>query len=149
MADRVYPGIDPRIYPRAPVVGVGAVVINNGKTLLVRRGKAPLKGTWSLAGGMLREDETLHAGLKRELFEECGIEIEIFDLIDIFEYIERDESGKVVYHYLVFDFKAVYKRGSLRHASDAADAKWVEIEDLEKYDITDAVKHVIAVGLEL
>jgi 8-oxo-dGTP diphosphatase len=128
-----------RDYPDHPLVGVGALVINEDAVLLVRRGNPPLKGTWSLPGGRCRDDERTSEAVRREVREECGIEIDVLDFLKLFEYIEQDDIGKVKYHYVVFDFKALYKSGTLKHSTDASDARWVRIDELDKYKLTIAV----------
>lgn len=132
-----------RVYPEQPVPGVGSVVFRNNSVLVVRRGNPPLKDSWSLPGGRVRQGENLEEAVKREIREECGIEIEVRDLITLFEYIEHDESEKVKYHYIVFDFAAEYRSGRLMHSSDADDARWVPIQKLDEYSLTDAVNSAI------
>jgi 8-oxo-dGTP diphosphatase len=132
-----------RVYPEQPLVGVGALVLKQDSVLLVRRGNPPLEGTWSLPGGRCREDERLRDALIREVHEECRIDIEVVDFLKLFEYIERDDRKRVKYHYIVFDFKALYKSGTLQHSSDASDARWVRIDELDKYELTDAVRGLV------
>lgn len=132
-----------RTYPTAPLVGVGALVFKDDTVLLIRRGKPPLEGAWSLPGGRCRDNESLPDAVKREIGEECGIEIGVQDLLKLFEYIERDENERVKYHYIVFDFRARYIGGTLGHSSDASDARWVLFRDLEEYELSDAVWEVV------
>ncbi|MBN2324194.1 MAG: NUDIX hydrolase [Spirochaetes bacterium] len=132
-----------REYPKVPLVGVGALVLKGDEVLLVKRGRPPLEGAWSLPGGRCREDEKLKAAAFREIKEECGIDIEVADLLKLFEYIERDVEGRVKYHYVVFDFKAYYKGGRLEHSSDASDARWIPIRELDRYELSDAVLDVV------
>jgi ADP-ribose pyrophosphatase len=135
-----------RDYPPSPLVGVGAAVYHGNRVLIIRRGNPPLYGSWSLPGGRVREGENLCAALKREVREECSIEIETGDLITEFEYIERDEEGVVRYHYVVFDFRAEYRSGNLARASDALEACWVPFERLGEYELTDKVREILAAG---
>ena len=132
-----------RKYPEEPLIGVGACVFKDEEVLLVKRGKPPLAGTWSLPGGGVKPSENLKDAVIREVKEECGIDIEVTDLIKEFEYIEREDDGRVRYHYIVFDFKALYKGGSLFSSSDALDARWVPLDKLPDYGITIAVKEII------
>ncbi len=136
-----------RDYPEEPLVGVGALVFKEGSILLVKRGNPPLAGTWSFPGGITNPFESLRDAVIREVREECNIDIEVGDLIKIFEYIERDKEERVKYHYIVFDFKALYKGGTLSHSSDALETKWVKLDELSKYKLTEAVKEVIKEGL--
>jgi len=138
-----------RAYPSTPIIGVGTAVFRNNKVLLIKRGKPPLKDTWSLPGGMVRPGETLKQAAVREIKEECNIDIEVEDLIDIFEYIEKDPRGGVRYHYIVFDFKARYVRGETLPLSDVLDAKWVSLEGLSNYPLTSKVLEVIKKGYNM
>ena len=132
-----------RKYPEEPLVGVGACVFKDDEVLLVKRGKPPLARTWSLPGGGVKPSENLKDAVIREVKEECGIDIEVIDLIKEFEYIEREDDGRVKYHYIVFDFKALYKGGTLFSSSDALDARWVPLDKLPDFGITIAVKEII------
>jgi ADP-ribose pyrophosphatase YjhB (NUDIX family) len=135
-----------RVYPAEPLVGVGAVVFKEDCTLLIKRGKPPLFGTWSLPGGRLKPDENLKEAAAREVKEECSIDIEVLDLIKLFEFIQRDEQGKIKYHYIVFDFMALYKGGTLKNSSDALDARWVHLGDLCDLELTKDVVEAIEEG---
>lgn len=135
-----------RVYPAKPLVGVGATVFRNDQVLLIRRGNPPLYGDWSLPGGRVKEGEDLKKALRREVREECSIDIKVGDLIAEFEYIERDEEERVKYHYVVFDFKARYVSGKLVRASDALEVRWVPLEQLKEFDLTDKVREVIEKG---
>jgi len=137
-----------RTYPDRPIPGVGAAVFRENEVLLIKRGNPPLQDTWSLPGGAVHPGEDLKCAVKREIREECGIEIEILDLITPFEYIEREQAGDILFHYVVFDFAAEYRSGRLRHSSDAHDARWAAVDWLEEYLLTDAVRMTIAGGLE-
>lgn len=135
-----------RVYPAKPLVGVGATVFRNDQVLLIRRGNPPLYGDWSLPGGRVKEGEDLKKAIRREVREECSIDIKVGDLITEFEYIERDEEERVKYHYVVFDFKALYASGKLVRASDALEVRWVPLEQLKEFDLTDKVREVIEKG---
>ncbi|MCC7353199.1 MAG: NUDIX hydrolase, partial [Anaerolineae bacterium] len=109
-----------REYPEAPLVGVGAVVIDNGKVLLVQRGQEPGKGTWGLPGGLVELGETAAEAVRREVVEETGLDVEPGPLVGIFEPITRDEEGRIRFHYIVVDFLASLRGGTLRAATDVA-----------------------------
>ena len=118
-----------REYPKAPIVGVGAVVVDEGRVLLVRRGSEPLKGKWSLPGGMLEVGESLHQGVVREVEEETGLQVEPIELIELLDRIVRDNdpgSDRVRYHYVIADYLCRVVGGSLKAASDAEAVRWVE-----------------------
>ena len=121
-----------REYPEAPIVGVGAVVIDGTKVLLVRRGQEPLKGEWSLPGGALELGETLQQGVVREVLEETGLIVVPGGIIEILDRITPDEaSGRVRYHYVLIDFVCHVSGGALRSASDAEEVRWVERDQLQ------------------
>jgi len=114
-----------REYPQTPLVGVGAVVVEDGRVLLVRRGSEPLKGHWTLPGGMLEVGETLAAGTAREVKEETGLDVEPIELVEVLDRIHR-EAGRVRYHYVIADYLCRVTGGELRAASDADAVRWVE-----------------------
>ena len=121
-----------REYPEAPIVGVGAVVIDGTKVLLVRRGQEPLKGEWSLPGGALELGETLQQGVVREVLEETGLIVIPGGIIEILDRIVPDEgSGRVRYHYVLIDFVCHVTGGALCSASDAEEVRWVERDQLQ------------------
>lgn len=118
-----------REYPRAPIVGVGAVVVDDGRVLLVQRGREPLKGKWSLPGGMLELGESLHEGVVREVEEETGLRVEPTELIELLDRIVREENSagkRVRFHYVIADYLCRVTGGALKAASDAAAVRWVE-----------------------
>jgi 8-oxo-dGTP diphosphatase len=114
-----------REFPSSPLVGIGAVVVQDARVLLVRRGTEPLKGHWTLPGGMLEIGEALTAGVVREVREETGLDVEPLELIELLDRIYR-EGGRVRYHYVIADYLCRVTGGDLRAASDAAAVRWVE-----------------------
>jgi ADP-ribose pyrophosphatase YjhB (NUDIX family) len=114
-----------REFPVAPLVGVGAVVVEEGRVLLVQRGHEPLKGHWSLPGGLLELGESLHAGVTRELREETGLAVEPVELIEVLDRIHR-EGERVRYHYVIADYLCRVVGGTLQAASDADAVRWAE-----------------------
>jgi len=122
-----------REYPEAPIVGVGAVVIDGARVLLVRRGHEPLKGEWSLPGGALELGETLQQGVVREVLEETGLEVVPGSMVEVFDRITLEEStGRVRYHYVLVDFVCRVAGGILLGGSDAEEARWVEHDELHE-----------------
>jgi len=137
-----------REYPKHPLVGVGGVVIHRERALLIRRGSEPLKGEWSIPGGMLELGEELADGVRRELKEETGLDVEPLEYILVFDRIMR-EGKRVKYHYVIVDYLCRRKRGRLCPASDVVDARWVRREDLPQYHLTDMATAVILRAFEL
>ncbi len=135
-----------REFPDAPIVGVGAVVLDGNRVLLVRRGHAPLKGEWSLPGGALELGETLQQGVEREVLEETGLVVEVVSMVEVLDRIMRvggageagdpeDHEQPVRYHYVLIDYVCRVVGGSLLAASDASDARWVAREELNGHSI--------------
>ena len=114
-----------REYPLTPLVGVGAVVVEAGRVLLVRRGSEPLKGHWSLPGGLLEVGESLTEGVIREVREETGLTVEPLELVELLDRIHR-EGDRVRYHYVIADYLCRMTGGELVAASDADAVRWVE-----------------------
>ena len=114
-----------REFPETPLVGVGAVVVDTGRVLLVRRGREPLKGRWSLPGGLLEVGESLTAGVAREVSEETGLTVEPVELIELLDRIHH-EGDRIRYHYVIADYLCRVVGGQLKAASDAEAVRWVE-----------------------
>jgi ADP-ribose pyrophosphatase YjhB (NUDIX family) len=140
---------DSRQYPERPIVGVGAVIVDEGRVVLVRRRFEPLKGHWSLPGGMVEIGETLEAAVAREMLEETGLEVEVGPVIEVFDRITRDEERRVRYHYVLVDYLCWHTSGSLRAGSDVDDAIWVDPELLAQYSLTEKGISVIQRGMTL
>ncbi len=138
-----------RLYPARPIVGVGGVVLADGKVVLVRRRFEPLAGQWSLPGGALEVGEPLEAGLRRELVEETGLEVEVGPVIDVFDRILRDDDRRVRYHYVLVDYLCWPVGGELRHGSDVDAVALVDPQDLERYAVSEKATDVIRRGLEM
>jgi 8-oxo-dGTP diphosphatase len=125
-----------REYPESPVVGVGAVVIKDGKVLLVKRGIEPNKGFWAIPGGSLNLGETLQEGAEREIMEETGITIKARDPVYSFDFFERDGDGRIRFHYVIVDMIADYVSGEVCAADDAMEAKWVSRVELNDMHVS-------------
>ena len=134
---------DDRRYPPRPILGVGAIIIDSGRVLLVERGREPLKGYWSLPGGVLEVGEKLTDGLSREVLEETGLEVELLSVVEIFERIMRDASGVAEYHYVLIDYLCRVTGGVLQPGDDVSEARWVERKSLAQYRITEGTVPVI------
>jgi mutator protein MutT len=120
--------------PTAPVVGVGGVVVHDGRVLLIRRGKQPLYGRWVVPGGTVELGEPLEEALVREMREETGLEVEPLELLTVFDRIQR-EGARVLYHYVIVDYLCRWRSGEARAGSDALEVAWAAPEELEQYDL--------------
>jgi mutator protein MutT len=127
---------------------VGGVVVVTGRVLLVRRGKAPLLGRWSIPGGTVELGETLEQALVREMGEETGLEVEPIEMLTVFDRIER-EGGEVVFHYVIVDYLCRHLSGEARAGSDAREVAWVRPEELDRYDLTPKAVEVVSEAFRL
>ena len=125
-----------RLYPDQPIVGVGAILVQDGKILLEKRKNPPGKGQWSVPGGLVELGESIEQAVLREVKEETGLEVEKPKHIDIVDNVDLDEQGKVRYHFVIVDYFVKLKSGTARAASDAEDVRWIQLSDVEKYDLT-------------
>src|SRR6267154_6149794 len=140
----------PREYPERPIVGVGGVLIENGKALLIRRGSEPLLGQWSIPGGTLELGETLLEGVAREMLEETAVTVRILDLIEVFErinpYLSPDLRGKDVrprFHFVVVDYLCERISGEAKAGGDATDLAYVAEEELANYQLTETATRIL------
>ena len=138
-----------REYPERPIVGVGAVIVEGGRVVLVRRRFEPLKGRWSLPGGAVEVGESLEGALTRELTEETGLQVEVGPVIEVFDRIARDETGRVRYHFVLVDYVCRPASGALRAGSDVDDAIWVDAAALAAYELTDKATAMIEQAMTL
>ena len=136
--------LDDRRYPRRPILGVGAIIIDDGRVLLAERGREPLKGYWSLPGGAVEVGETLEQAVRRETLEETGLEIDPVAVVEIFERITRDSTGAAEYHYVLIDYLCRVTGGVLLPGDDVSRAEWVRRAGLAQYRITEGTLPVIA-----
>jgi 8-oxo-dGTP diphosphatase len=139
----------PREYPERPLVGVGGVVIAGGRTLLIKRGSAPLEGQWSIPGGMLELGESIAEGVRRELAEETGIEVRVLDLIEVFERVIPGEAGRTRYHFVILDYLCEMVSGEAKAASDVTDVAWAREDELEGFQLTAIATRVIKRAFEM
>ena len=137
-----------REYPQQPLVGVGAIIIEDHRVLLIKRGKAPLLGEWSIPGGMLELGETLRQGAEREALEETGLVVRATDLLGVFDRIVPDDNERTLYHYVLIDFLCRKISGNLRAAGDAAEACWYTQAEVEALALPEDTKKIIRMGLD-
>jgi len=131
-----------REYPDTPIVGVGAIVRDGPRILLIRRNREPAKGRWTFPGGVVELGETVHDAVCREALEETGLKIEVGDLVAIVDRILHDDAGRIQYHYVLLDFLARPVGGALQPGDDAGDVRWVTLPELDTLDVTDQAKEI-------
>ncbi|HEY7868115.1 MAG TPA: NUDIX hydrolase [Methylomirabilota bacterium] len=143
-----------REYPDAPRVGVGAVIVDGARVLLVKRGQPPSQGKWSIPGGLIHLGERLEDAVRREIREECDLEVRLLGVCGVIDRVRLapengSEPPRVHYHYVIVDFAAVIEEGEPRAGSDAAEVRWVPIADLGRYDTTDGLADMVRRALAL
>jgi 8-oxo-dGTP diphosphatase len=133
------------------MVGVGGVVIDGGRALLIRRGGPPLQGEWSIPGGLLEVGETIEQGIARELAEETGLDVRVVELIEVLDRIFPAPPGadgtpgdpkRPQYHFVILDYLCELRGGTLAAGSDATELAWAREDELAKFDLTVAVNRV-------
>ena len=129
-----------RLYPNKPLIGVGAVIVCNGRILLEKRKGEPGKGKWSIPGGLVELGERAEQTVIREVREETNLEVESPELIDVVDSITFDEGGRIKYHFVIIDYFVKLKGGTVKAADDAAELKWVPFSEVGKYDLTRTFK---------
>jgi 8-oxo-dGTP diphosphatase len=137
-----------RDYPERPIVGVGAVIIHEGRVLIVQRAYEPRKGDWTVPGGVLEVGETLRAGVEREVLEETGYVVKAGDVVDVFENIWPDANGKTEFHFVLIDFLCELISGELTPATDVSDARWIMPADLSSLELIGKTAVAIRKGFE-
>jgi 8-oxo-dGTP diphosphatase len=130
--------------PARPIVGVGAVIFDGNRVLLVKRGHEPLKGDWSLPGGRVELGETLEDAVAREVLEETGLEVTVGPVVEVLDRLRRTPDGRVEHHFVIIDYLCDPRGGRLAHASDADDVQWVDVERLREYRVSEKAVEVIA-----
>ena len=135
--------VSQRLYPTRPIVGVGGVVIDGDRVVLIRRKYEPLALRWSIPGGALEVGELLEDGVARELAEETGLVVRVGPVIEVFDRILRDDDGRVKYHFVLVDYLCLPVGGALQAGDDVSEAEWAHMDALDPYDLTDKAKAVI------
>jgi ADP-ribose pyrophosphatase YjhB (NUDIX family) len=137
-----------RDYPDRPIVGVGAVIVDQGRVLLIKRGSPPLLGEWSLPGGVVELGETLRVAAEREALEETGLVVKTGEVIEVLDRIVPGDLGAPRYHYVLIDFFCTVHGGELRAGGDAADARWAGESELAEYKLEQSALEVIRKAFE-
>ena len=140
-----------REYPERPIVGVGGVVVEQGRVLLARRGRAPLLGEWSIPGGALKVGETLEEALRRELREETGLEVTPLELLEVLDRIVPDEDGRTRYHYVLIDYLCRVEPSGPQNplaGTDASECRWVAPSELAPYHLRPETLRVVQKALQ-
>jgi mutator protein MutT len=137
-----------REYPETPLVGVGAIIIEEGRVVLVKRGHPPLEGKWSIPGGVLEVGETLRKAVVREALEETGLAVEPGELLGVFERVLPDDQGRMKYHYVLIDFLCRRVAGELVAGDDASEVHWFRREELAPLELARETEEVILKGFE-
>ena len=137
-----------RDYPERPLVGVGAVIVEQGRVVVVRRATEPLQGEWSIPGGMLELGESVRACAAREAREETGLVVEPGEVLGIFDRILPDAEGKIRYHYVLIDLLCRRVGGELRAGGDAAEVRWLTAEELKSFPVAEPAASVLRAALE-
>jgi 8-oxo-dGTP diphosphatase len=132
-----------RRYPERPCAGVGAIIFRGTEVLLVKRGRPPALGKWSIPGGLVELGESLEASVRREVLEEVGLEVKAIDLVAALDRVIFDPDGRIEYHYILLDFLCEVLAGQLNAGTDADECRFVPIEELYRYDLTRGTEEVI------
>jgi ADP-ribose pyrophosphatase YjhB (NUDIX family) len=135
-----------RDYPERPIIGVGAVIVRGDRVLLVRRATEPLKGEWSVPGGVLELGEKLREGVRREVLEETRLEVEPGDVLDVFDSIFRDEQGRTQYHYVLIDYLCHSISDEAKAESDVSEVRWVRQDELAAMGLRESIEQVVRKG---
>ena len=138
-----------REYPDYPILGVGGVVFWDDRVVLVKRGNEPAYGKWSIPGGAVEPGETMWEAVEREIYEETDLKIDALEIVKVFDPIIRDESDRVLYHFVLVDFLCKYKSGTLKANSDVLDAGAVSKSELLEYELPGVTLEVIEKASEL
>lgn len=138
-----------RAYPAAPRVGIGIVLLRGAEVLLVRRGRPPAMGAWSLPGGGQELGETAEAAARRELMEETGLTVGRLVLAAHVDSIHRDAAQKIEFHYTILDFAGLYQGGTAIPGDDVTDIAWVSARNFDRYDLWSEARRVIAIARRL
>ena len=136
-----------REYPDGPVVGVGVIVLKGQRALLIRRANDPGRGQWSVPGGVVELGETLQEAARREVCEECGVDVIVGSNIDFYDLVERDDQGRIRFHYVLIHFIADYQRGQLQAGSDALEVAWASEQEVHGLIMPERLREIVLKAL--
>ncbi len=137
-----------REYPDTPLVGVGAIIIEDDRVMLVKRGHPPLVGEWSIPGGLLEVGEMLREAARREALEETGLTVEVGELLGVYDRVLRDVDERTLYHYVLIDFLCRRTLGEPQASGDADEARWFKQDELAMASLAEDTVEVIKLGFE-
>jgi 8-oxo-dGTP diphosphatase len=137
-----------RRYPERPYAGVGAIIFRGSEVLLVKRGRPPALGKWSIPGGLVELGESLEASVRREVMEEVGLEVKVIDLVAALDRVILDQDGRIEYHYILLDFLCEAVGGLLKAGTDADECRFIPMKDLRRFDMTRGTEEVIQRAFE-
>jgi 8-oxo-dGTP diphosphatase len=132
-----------REYPSHPITAVAATIIHDGKVLLVIRGNSPSEGKWGIPGGVVELGETTERAIVREVFEETNVVIKPMKLLTVIDSIGKDLSGKIRVHYILLEYLCDYISGEVHASSDAPDARWVPLSELDALDMMTVTRELV------
>lgn len=144
-----------RTYPTFPIPSVGAVILKDDQILLIQRGQAPAKGKWTLPGGVVELGESPEEALIREVKEECNLRITVIGVIDVVNKVIRDDHKTIKYHYVIIDYLArcqpdeSLSQVSSQPGTDVLDVRWVPLQEVTQYDLTEGLLRIIRAGIAL
>jgi ADP-ribose pyrophosphatase YjhB (NUDIX family) len=138
-----------RRYPEHPLLGVGAVVFHDGKVLLIERGQEPLKGWWTVPGGLVETGERLEAAVRRETLEETGLTVNPVAVAAVFQHVTPDAEGRTEFHYVIVDYLCELEGGTVQAASDVAQAGWFTPEEAKRLKLAPGTAGVLDTALAL
>lgn len=140
--------MSPRPYPDRPIVGVGVVVWRDDRILLIRRGRPPSQGQWSLPGGAQELGETVFETARREVAEETGLDVEVVGVVDVVDLIDRDSEGRVRHHYTLVDVAAEWREGEAVAGDDAEAVTWTRLDELAGYSLWRETERIIRLSAQ-